>query len=113
VDGKYLSATLNPKENRFSKIQYPLANIGTSNIWSQIPLYGTVVTNLPPWPREKLLEHCGWGTDSDIQNLISLSKESGKVQFMLTTSPTDYEHLDYLHPIFIIIIIVIYGYSVI
>ena len=88
-----------PKEERFTKIQYPVARITPTDIWSQIPLYGTVVINLPPKSQDELLEYSHWGTDTDIQNLISLSKESGKVQFLLTSSPTDYESLDYLHPI--------------
>jgi hypothetical protein len=33
----------------------------------------------------------GWGSDSDINNLIQLSKDTGRVQFILDKNPEDYE----------------------
>jgi len=88
-----------PKENRFKKINQPAALIGSRDIWAQIPLYGTTFINLMPWPQRQMIDELHWGTDKDIQNLISLSKDDGRVQFVLPTSPLDYEQFEHLHPI--------------
>jgi len=88
-----------PKEERFKKIINPTAVISSRNIWAQIPLYETVFINLPPWPQRKMIEELHWGTDTDIKNLISLSRNTGKVQFLLNSSPLDYEKFHHLHPI--------------
>lgn len=88
-----------PKESRFSKINYPVSLVGPQDIWSQIPLYGTTFVQIPPWSQDQLIEYTRWGTSSDLEKLISLAKETGKVQFLLTAHPLDYEKLEYLHPL--------------
>jgi len=87
-----------PTKSRFSKLDDPIVET-TSNIWSIIPFYGSSLVHVYPSSRERTIEACGWGTDRDINNLIQLAKDTGRVQFILDSSPLEYEHHDYLEPI--------------
>ncbi|MEM3159515.1 MAG: hypothetical protein QXJ74_01900 [Nitrososphaera sp.] len=68
-------------------------------IWSQIPFAGTLIIPLHPVPEKDLLTATAFDK-SDINKLIDLAKETGRVQFMLAADPLFYEGLDYLDPIF-------------
>jgi hypothetical protein len=63
-------------------------------------MYGSSIVNLAPIQQKDLIERYGWGRDIDILNLTELSKDSGRIYFMLTADPRQYEGLDYLDPIF-------------
>jgi hypothetical protein len=87
--------------NRFQKVNNPLALTGSSNIWSQIPFYGTSIVPVTTLDQGSHIGAYGWGRESDINNLISLSRETGRVQFVLVNHPTSFanEKYNYLEPI--------------
>ena len=92
--------------SRFEKLNSPITNVENrcfdydkERIWSQIPFSGTTLMPLINISKERFLEMHGFEI-SDIPDLIKLSKETGKVQFFLTSYPTNYEGLDHLDPIF-------------
>jgi hypothetical protein len=87
-----------PPRYRFKKLNNPISDT-TTNIWTQIPLYGSSLIHLHPCTQESCIEMFGWGSDSDITQLISLAKDTGRVQFILDKDPKDYEPYDYLEPI--------------
>jgi hypothetical protein len=87
-----------PTKSRFKKLSYPIAE-AASEIWSVIPFYGSSFVHVYPSRQETNLSLCGWGTDSDIDNLIQLAKDTGKVQFVLDKSPLEFQNYDYLEPI--------------
>lgn len=88
--------------SRFQKVNYPLALTGGDNIWSQIPFYGTSIVPVTTLDQGSHISAYGWGRESDIDNLISLSRETGRVQFVLVNRPKLFanEKYDYLEPIF-------------
>lgn len=87
-----------PVKSRFKKLSYPLVET-TSEVWSIVPFYGSSFIHVYPSNRQSTIEACGWGTDSDINNLIQMAKDTGKVQFVLDKSPLEYQDHDYLEPI--------------
>jgi hypothetical protein len=87
-----------PPKSRFRKLKYPIVDT-TSNIWSIIPFYGSSIIHVFPSNRESTIRSVGWGSDTDINNLIQLAKDTGRVQFVLDSNPLKYEHHDYLEPI--------------
>src|SRR6266508_1516182 len=66
---------------------------------SLIPFYRSSLIHVHPSSRKSTIETCGWGTDADINNLIQLAKDTGRVQFILDRDPLHYEKHDYLEPI--------------
>lgn len=87
-----------PPKSRFRKLNYPIVDT-TSDIWSIIPFYGSSIVHVFPSNRESTVRSVGWGSDTDINNLIQLAKDTGRVQFVLDNNPLKYEHHDYLEPI--------------
>ncbi len=87
-----------PAKSCFGKLTNPIIET-TSNIWSIIPFYGSSFIHVFPSNRESTIRLCGWGTDADINNLIQLAKDTGRVQFVLDHDAIGYEHHDYLEPI--------------
>jgi len=89
-----------PPKNRFKKILDPVAtNAYYESIWSQIPLYGSLVICLHPVREDIFAQHFGFNIE-DIDNLIDFSKDTGKVQFAIGAPATNFEGLDFLNPIF-------------
>jgi hypothetical protein len=68
-------------------------------IWSQIPFSPTLLIPLRPTTRKEMLNLNGFEVE-EIQDLIKLSKEYGKIHFCLPADPLLYEGLDHLDPIF-------------
>jgi hypothetical protein len=64
-----------------------------------ILFYGSSFIHVYPSKVKSTIETCGWGTDKDINNLIQMAKDTGRVQFILDRGPLDFEHYDYLEPI--------------
>jgi hypothetical protein len=93
-----------PDNTRFTKTNNPLVICDTNiyryygqKIWSQIPLAGTLVIPLNPSTKSTFLAELD---AKDIDRMIDLAKETGHVQFVLSSKPTRYEGLDYLQPVF-------------
>jgi hypothetical protein len=95
-----------PDNTRFTKTNNPLVLCDTNiyryygeKIWSQIPFAGTLVIPLSPSAKSSFLaEHCF--DAKDIDRMIDLANETGRVQFVLSSKPTRYEGLDHLQPVF-------------
>ena len=48
-----------PAVSRFSKLQDPVSQLYYNHIWAQIPLYGSSILTLAPFPKERFLEWHG------------------------------------------------------
>jgi hypothetical protein len=68
-------------------------------LWSQIPFAGTLIIPLSPSKADNfLMEHSF--DRNDIDKLIDFSKDTGRVQFVLNSSPRLYENSDHLESVF-------------
>lgn len=102
IDGKFRSTDFFPPKERFIKITKPVAWAAVSgkpHIWPQVPLSGSTIRMLYPVRKEFFKQRHGFEV-SDIDRLIDLIKETGKIQFILDWPPTAFEGLDFLDPIF-------------
>lgn len=112
LEGKFGSDQIYPPKERFVKICEPIAKAGVApfgSIWPLIPLYGSLVVPIAPKPRETFAQAHGFGA-RDLDKLIDFCKDTGKVQFVLNTFPTDYEGLDYLDSLLVEIVPPMGGY---
>ena len=73
--------------------------LDNEKIWSQIPLAGTLLIPLSAYDKDHVLNGCGFDV-SDIPNLITLAKETGRVRFGLADLPEYFENLEHFEPIF-------------
>jgi hypothetical protein len=108
---KILSHGLDPNDRypslqRFRKVHQPITQATCSTylfdkekIWSQIPLAGTLLIPLSAYDRDHMLDGCGFEV-GDIENLVTLAKETGRVQFGLADPPEYFENMDHFEPIF-------------
>jgi hypothetical protein len=107
INGKIDSDSVFPEASRFKKpllkpvIKAELTSLALDNepIWSQIPFAGTLIIPLYNINKENFLSKHSFGIE-DIQNLITLSKDFGKIQFTLAQNAEFYRDLDFLDPIF-------------
>ncbi len=68
-------------------------------LWSQIPFAGALIVSLFNVPKEMCLRENGFDP-KDIPELVRLTKETGKIKFVIRENTLEYEGLDYLDPIF-------------
>ena len=92
-----------PPDERFINIKKPVAitNLETANInnvWAQVPFCGSLILPLIPWSRDDYEEYFFKLSESD--RIIDFVKDTGKIQFVITYDPLDYEGLDYFDPFF-------------
>jgi hypothetical protein len=89
-----------PPDERFRNLHDPVADIATlsaacrENLWAQIPFSGSVIFPMPPATESECEEY--FFAVSDIPEIIRFVKETGKLQFVLSSKPTSCEGLDYL-----------------
>lgn len=90
-----------PSTTRFPKAEAPLALVHPllSNVYSIIPFYGTTIVYVTPNKKRVFQKQNGFSPD-DIDKLVDFAKETGKIQFILSTHPLLYEGLDFLDPLF-------------
>lgn len=89
-----------PPANSFHRLLKPSAIAATASpIWPQIPLCGSLIIPLSPRAENHFKELHGFGS-SDIDSLVSFCKETGRVQFALSSDPLSFRGLDFLDPIF-------------
>ena len=74
-------------------------SIEGESIWAQIPLYGTTIINLKPTKQELFNKIHGFDIE-DIDRLMEFSRETGRVQFALAESPSNYLRMGFLEPVF-------------
>lgn len=96
--GKPILENPYPRKERFPKLREPVANLFTRNIWSQIPLFGSSIIPLMPYTKEKLISMYGLSNERGIEQLAELAR-TGKLCFVLGSSPLSFAELDYLEPI--------------
>ncbi|VVB91954.1 Uncharacterised protein [uncultured archaeon] len=90
-----------PPKDRFVKLKEPTAR-STTNIWGEIPFYGSTLVHLVPYYDKKAFDdfHKSHGfTSKDIDKMIDLAKDTGRIQFLIDR-PTSYKNLDFLEPLF-------------
>lgn len=88
-----------PSSDRLRLIEPYTNSISGEKIWNQIPLYGSIVIRIAPISNKENFEYKHGFKIEDINRLIEFSRETGKVQFVLTTYPTVYENIEFLDPI--------------
>jgi hypothetical protein len=99
IDGKPSHESIYPPLSRFWKLSKPYAFFcGGNSIYPQIPLYGSLIIPIIPMREKQFGDYHGFNP-SQIDALIDFCKETGKIQFALSTQPTDYRELDFLEPI--------------
>ena len=79
-----------PDVSRFSKLNKPIIKADQScyrlnniKIWPQLPFAGTLLLKLPAVDEKDCLKACGF-EKNDISSMIRMSKDTGKIQFLLT-----------------------------
>jgi hypothetical protein len=89
-----------PPETRFRRLAKPVGlRSNHASLWPQIPLFGSLVVPLSPVEKAWFAEVHGFEL-RDLPRLMELSRDTGKVQFVLGASPTEFRGLDYLDEIF-------------
>ena len=91
-----------PADDRFVKLQQSIAlpifeAAQKENIWAQVPFSGSLIFTLAPYSKEEF-ERIFFDT-AEIPKMIDLTKETGRLQFVLNAKPSSYVGLDYLDPI--------------
>lgn len=92
-----------PPNERFVNIKNPVAFASYGSAmhgkpWAQIPFTGSLIIHLPAIRQESFESQ--FFEISEIPRIIDFVKETGKLQVILSSSPLDYEGLDYLDPFF-------------
>ncbi|MGA2665202.1 MAG: hypothetical protein ABSF83_09685 [Nitrososphaerales archaeon] len=86
-----------PRPERFRRLTEPVAKRVDAEvpIWSQIPLYGSLIVHISPVKEEDFSKVHHFDL-SDLPGLVELCKETGRVQFTLAARPTTFAGLDHL-----------------
>jgi len=89
-----------PPKSRFPKLKEPaaLSGIVKGPFWPSIPLFGSLIIPIPPFPEKDFFESHEL-TKKGFEDLIDFCRETGKVQFVLNGDAENYADLDYLAPI--------------
>jgi hypothetical protein len=99
ADGRFSFETDKfPPDERFIKLQKPVALAGLGNPWVQVPFCGSLIVILSPIPRADFEKHLCKA--SEIPKVIDFIQETGRLQVVLNANPRRYEGLDYLDAFF-------------
>ena len=105
-EGEVSSVEIYPPKSRFIKLREPIATslVGVS-VWSTVPFYGSTITLLVPrGDKKKFDDYCNTAklgfTSRNLDEMIDLVKNTGRIQFALTSPPTFYKNLEFLEPLF-------------
>jgi len=92
-----------PARNRFHKLKDPISLLGPSTIWSQAPFFGSTIVPLVPFGNKEQFNNYfkerGF-ISRELDKMIDLVKETGKIQFSLLSNPLEYRNLEFLEPLF-------------
>jgi len=104
-EGKISLGEIYPPKNRFIKLKEPIAfSPAGAPVWSVVPFYGsTIITLVPRSDKSKFDEFHNLSegfTSRDIDKMIDLVKETGRIQFVISNFPTFYKNLEFLEPLF-------------
>jgi len=92
-----------PPFTRFPKLQkpYTYAVIGKeAPLWSQMLCTGSLIVPLVPQKDKNQFKETYGFSKNDVDDIIQFSKETGRIQFILESHPTEFENLPFLEPIF-------------
>lgn len=95
-DNKISSDYRYPFPGRFKKLQFPASQAFYLDIWAQIPLYGSSFVIVPPLPKDQFLFQFGFEDIKQFYDLVDFHKETGRIQFILNSSPKRYAECDFL-----------------
>lgn len=87
-----------PLDERFIKLQKPVALAGFGNPWAQVPFSGSLIVILSPTSQSNFEKRLC--KVSEIPKVIDFIKETGRLQVALNADPCRYEGLDYLDVFF-------------
>ena len=106
-EGKVSPDETYPPKDRFKNLKEPIAKSpsGGFSVWSMVPFYGS--TLIPLIPRGDSKEFDDFYTagkfgfsSKDIDKMIDIAKNTGRIQFFINFPPTFYKNLDFLEPLF-------------
>ena len=105
--GKVSSDEIYPPKDRFKNLKEPIAKspLEGFSVWSVVPFYGsTLIPLIPRGDTEKFDEaytavKLGFSS-KDINKMIDLVKDTGRIQFCINFPATFYKNLDFLEPLF-------------
>lgn len=82
--------------HRFKNLKRPVAHRAVDSVlWPQIPLFGSLIIPIFPAAKEKFSENHKFEI-GDLDRLIDIWRDTGRVQFALGAGPTRFADLDYL-----------------
>ena len=85
---------------RFRSITEPVAySDGNKDIYSILPIYGTTILQIYPITKFHFKDFYGFDVN-EFEELVSFSKNTGKIQFILGFDPRTFEGLDHYDIIF-------------
>lgn len=101
TEGKFSKNQRFPPENRFKKLHKPITYIGSTNnpIWPVIPFSGSTIVPLIA-AKKTTFESLHKFSINQIEEMVTFSEDTGKIQFVLMDDPTKYIKLDFFDPIF-------------
>jgi hypothetical protein len=70
-------------------------------IWNFIPLSRTLVVSIAPASSQAVFEKYHGFKIDEIPDIVEYVRNTGKLQFVLRSPPLNYEHMDFLEPIFV------------
>lgn len=94
-----------PSVDRFPELRKPISRLfhlgkysAKNRIWSRIPLSGSTICGLAPFPETLFEETTGFSV-KQIPEVINFVKDTGKLQFVLRHYPTAFLDTQFLEPI--------------
>lgn len=87
-----------PPDERFIKLQKPVALAALDNPWAQVPFSGSLIVILSPTSQSNFEKRLC--KVSEIPKVIDFIKETGRLQVALNADPCMYDGLDYLDAFF-------------
>jgi hypothetical protein len=100
-EGTFSANQMFQKKQRFKKLNSPVTYLGEMNapLWSTVAFSGSTIIPLLPAPKLSFEKMHGFRI-TEIEQMVNLAEETGKIQFVLLNKPTDYLGLEFLNPIF-------------
>jgi hypothetical protein len=100
-EGKFDKNDIFPSVSRFKNLHFPITYRGDPDvpIWPLAAFSGSTMVPIMPMEKEQFERFHNFKI-SEIEQIVSFTEETGKIQFLLMRPPTEYYKLDFLEPIF-------------
>ena len=89
-----------PNIKKYGDLKEPIGEISFNNIWSAVPSFNTLFVPIYPISEPNFFEKMHGFSINDIPRLAQYSRDTKRVRFFLSSSPTSYANLDFFNPIF-------------